>query len=72
MKTIKIRIPEYHLGDIPLEDLPPYLIPARAAADALLGMALYPGSNDRAIALEVIEAAVRDLNMVISELQGAG
>ena len=67
-QVIKIRVPEQHLGDVSPEDLPPYLVPVRAAADALLGMALHPGDEGRRIILEVTEAAVRKLNAVISEL----
>ena len=68
MQVIKIRVPEQHLGDVPLEGLPPYLVPVRAAANALLGMALHPGDKGRGIILEVIKAAVHNLNGVISEL----
>ena len=62
MQTVKVRIPKYHLGDVPVERLPSCLSPVRAAADMLYGMALYPcGEEGRDIVLWVIDQAIAEL-----------
>jgi len=62
METIKVRIPKYHLGDVPVERLPSYLSPVRAAADMLYGMALHPGGKEgRDIVLSMIDQALAEL-----------
>jgi len=62
MQTVKVRIPKYHLGDVPIEKLPSYLSPVRAAADMLYGMALHPcGKEGRDVVLSMIDQAIAEL-----------
>jgi len=62
MQTIKVRIPKYHLGDVPVERLPGYLSPVRAAADMLYGMALHPcGREGRDVVLSMIDQSIAEL-----------
>jgi len=62
MQTVKVRIPKYHLGDVPIERLPGYLSPVRAAADMLYGMALHPcGKEGRDVVLSMIDQTIVEL-----------
>jgi len=59
-EVVRIREPEVRLGDLEIEDVPAYLVPARAAADAILGMALYRERRLEAM-IEVVWFAQREL-----------
>lgn len=70
MQWIEIVGPPERLGEVHPEDLPPYLVPVRAAADALYSMGLYSGRVGRDYVLEVIELAERELASAKEALQG--